>query len=93
MLNCGIESATWALVILSAILCGVTWFYAWTTHKIYRSANNQITALDQLTRAILQLPKAQSSIQDEKEREKELAEAKAAEARRQAEFFKIPKPK
>jgi hypothetical protein len=81
------------LVFFTAILCIATVAYAITTHKIYKASNKQTEALIKLTGVILQLPDMQSSIQDKKEREKELAEAKAEEAGRQAELFKIPKPK
>jgi cell fate (sporulation/competence/biofilm development) regulator YlbF (YheA/YmcA/DUF963 family) len=93
MLNWGIESATWALAIFTAILCIASVIYALTAYKTYKASKDQIEALNNLTRAILQLPNIQSSIQDQKERGKESGEAKAAEASRQAEFHKITPPK
>jgi hypothetical protein len=64
------ETPTWVLAIFTVVLAFATIGYAYVTYKLYKGAKEQVEALKELTKAILQLPIIEEQIQ----RQKKLAE-------------------
>jgi hypothetical protein len=69
-----IELATWILTFFTMILAFATIVYAIVTYKTYKASKDQVKALNELTKAILEIPNIQASIQYRMEKNKELSD-------------------
>ena len=72
-----LEQATWVLTVLTGVLALSTIAYTYVTYLSYKGSKDQIKALNNLSTAILEVPKITMSMQTSKETAKKMADERS----------------
>jgi hypothetical protein len=78
-----IEIATWTLTALTGILAASTIAYTIVTYKLFKGSNDQVEALRDLTKAILQIPKIDAEIRTRMKLQEEISKKRSEAAKNQ----------